>query len=109
MRPIDADGFKMTIASGVRVYDGMCRVEDIAHSINNEPTINQWISVEERLPEPDTPVLVCVPDYSDTHRVLIARYDDLWGWIGQWDGAISMRTQITHWMPLPEPPKEETP
>jgi hypothetical protein len=37
-RYIDAERLKMTLASGVRVYDGMCRTEDVFHTINNEPT-----------------------------------------------------------------------
>lgn len=102
MRLIDAD--KIVIPKGF--FEDM-NTPKLLNWLNSQPTINQWISVEERMPEPDTSVLVSVPDYDSSRRILVAMYDDFWGWRGQWDGAISMRTQITHWMPLPEPPKEE--
>lgn len=40
MRPIDADKMRMLFASGVRVYDGMCKIEDVMHNIDNAPTID---------------------------------------------------------------------
>lgn len=67
--------------------------------ITNAKTINEWISVKDRLPEEERHVLVWVKDgYS-----LID-----WTFNGQWQVNPYMRNDITHWMPLPEPPKEET-
>ena len=37
-RYIDAERLKMTFASGIRVYDGMCKIDDVMHNIDNEPT-----------------------------------------------------------------------
>ena len=37
-RYIDADRLKITFASGIRVYDGMCKIDDVMHNIENEPT-----------------------------------------------------------------------
>ena len=37
-RYIDAERLKRTFASGIRVYDGMCKVDDVMHNIDNEPT-----------------------------------------------------------------------
>lgn len=37
-RYIDAERLKRTFASGIRVYDGMCRIDDVMHNIENEPT-----------------------------------------------------------------------
>ena len=59
-----------------------------------------WISVEERLPEKDTRVLV----FSEC-GVEVFEYegDDKW-WAD--DGWVHTNTYgITHWQPLPEPPK----
>ena len=70
-----------------------------------QPTLtppNEWVSVDERLPAPtENPVLVY-----DCTGVNMAWYSYAMGW--------KYRTglpgvEITHWMPLPEPPKEETP
>ena len=37
-RYIDANRLKRTFASGIRVYDGMCKIADVMHNIENEPT-----------------------------------------------------------------------
>lgn len=59
---------------------------------------NKWIPVSERLPEDGYAVLVtCGKGY----RPFIARYDHVWK---RW--KVSHTLRITHWMPLPEPPKE---
>ena len=65
-----------------------------------------WISVEERLTETDDFVIVAILDErGDTPY----QYTDF-GWY--LDGAkcwivnAEQRRDVTHWMPLPEPPKE---
>jgi hypothetical protein len=70
------------------------------HLIANGVTIQKWIPVTERLPDTDIRVLVWVGENDchfptiDTDRVHGTR------WV-RWDGY------ITHWMPLPEAPKED--
>ena len=58
----------------------------------------KWISVEERLPEENTTVLVALKD-GRVFQALYA-YDGWCMWEGFTDGVIV-------WMPLPEPPKED--
>ena len=61
----------------------------------------RWIPVEERLPKPqENPVIVC--DYTG---VCLAWYSPTMGW--QYRTGLS-GVDITHWMPLPQPPKEES-
>ena len=60
-RYIDAERLKMTFASGIRVYDGMYRTEDIFHSIENEPTAD----VEEVVRCKDC--LFCLESYRHEH------------------------------------------
>lgn len=60
---------------------------------------NEWISVKDRLPETRKRVLVFIKkpaNYTsiDTDRIV----DDRWVRWGRY---------VTHWMPLPEPPKGE--
>ena len=66
--------------------------------IANGVTVQRWIPVTERLPEENTAVIVAT-DRGDAFQCLYA-YD---GW-DLWEGHI---INITHWMPLPDPPKGE--
>ena len=72
----------------------------IAHGV----TIQKWISVEERLPEPFVSVLgyctECDP-LPPVHEVYMNGF-------GLWCSAqVYGMGEVTHWMPLPEPPKGE--
>lgn len=65
----------------------------------------RWIPVEERLPEdPVKKVLVFVPH---THGDIVdaGRYLGADNWV--LEGWHLTQNAVTHWMPLPEPPKEE--
>ena len=63
----------------------------------------KWIPVSERLPENGSDVLAYSYD-EDESRIFPANYDNGW-----WhDCLFNIRIiAVTHWMPLPEPPKEE--
>ena len=67
------------------------------HLISNGVTLQKWIPVSERLPEKNTTVIAAT-DYGLVFQALYA-YD---GW-DLWEGN---EVNITHWMLLPEPPKE---
>jgi translation initiation factor IF-1 len=58
----------------------------------------EWISVDERLPEEDVRVLVWLKDDVQryTHIDTDRRLHEIWV---RWGGS------VTHWMPLPEAPK----
>ena len=76
--------------------------EDAAdYLIANGVTVQGWIPVSERLPEPLTDVL----SYRG-HKNLIQEdcVDEKGRWYSEYKygGA-----NVTHWMPLPEPPKGE--
>ena len=78
--------------------------------------MSTWIKVEDRLPKEGTPVIVVInwdfdqqdPDVSASPGVL-SNGD----WYGCWfdfaEPIQSISGIVTHWMPLPEPPKEEWP
>lgn len=54
-----------------------------------------WISVKDRLPDEIGKVLVI-----DNGKV------DINSWAGKYEGWYYANKNITHWMPFPEPPKE---
>lgn len=67
---------------------------------------NEWVSVEERLPTDERPVLVFV-GYADTMIGFITTssyfcFDANPHW--QWDGLVRDEQRTLFWMPLPEPP-----
>ena len=70
--------------------------------------IPQWIPVTERLPEEWKSVLTYQPYKNDREKPLI-RISWYIG-AGIWrecEQANTLELPVTHWMPLPEPPKEE--
>lgn len=73
---------------------------------------NQWIPVTERLPEDRVPVLATYIGFCTGEKssdLLAVRFEGIWCY---WDGDPccyeECNVKITHWMPLPEPPKEGT-
>ena len=67
--------------------------------------VPHWISVEERLPEKHVEVLICTEDYGKNELgfAIVAVWDGS-DWIETWNREKSIH-YVTHWMPLPEPPK----
>lgn len=72
---------------------------------------NEWVSVEERLPTDERPVLVFV-GYADTMTGFITTssyfcFDENPHW--QWDDLIRGEHRTLFWMPLPAPPGRRPP
>ena len=90
--------------------------ENVAeYRIANGVTVQEWISVNDRLPETYEPVLVKYLNYNDgsashTNVDTAVLFDgNVWYW---WEGDIcdcdeEVKCTISHWMPLPQPPKGE--
>lgn len=68
-------------------------------------TVQEWISVKDRLPEDGVSVLaICF--YKEKRRMLVCYMSKKN--VGNWYTKVAgQRVQVTHWMPLPEPPKGE--
>ena len=86
-----------------KLIDLLCHIpgaEEIADFfLANGVTFQRWIPVSERLPEDGRQVLAC----TKKGKAFSAHYDHFWGCWG-----VSHTVEITHWMPLPEPPKKDT-
>ena len=87
-------------------YWGSGTSEEIAdHLIDNGVTVQEWISVKDRLPEAGEYV-VCIAKRNpfSMFMPMVARIKKN-GWVNPiTEQYIS---EVTHWMPLPEPPKGE--
>lgn len=67
-----------------------------------EAQVHRWISVEERLPDVDVDVVLIIPRIDGPCiRVGWLRETGRWWAAGQ--GLVPY--EVTHWMPLPEPPE----
>ena len=112
MRPIDADALKEKFAD---ILDSTYTGDYAKGYVNglraalNMPTLtppNEWVSVEERRPTDERPVLVFV-GYADTMTGFITTssyfcFDTNPHW--QWDGLVKDEQRTLFWMPLPAPP-----
>lgn len=75
------------------------------HLIANGVTVQQWIPVTERLPNPFVSVLAYLPNHAPCPTV----HECYISGDGIWCSAAVYGVEnddVTHWMPLPEPPKE---
>ena len=97
------------------VYDEWYGNGDIAEKlISNGVTVQEWISVDDRLPdnkEHDWVLAQVVEDNGYMHIPKVMEYrqskndwfEETYGWLSEHNGAFT----VTHWMPIPpEPPKE---
>ena len=92
-------------------------LREVEREVKEAPTLtppNEWVSVEERLPEGNGEYIVTACDegcpagegiWYDTVVVFAEYYDGCWTWN---DGTEYDLTDIvTHWMPLPAPPGKD--
>ena len=65
--------------------------------LENGVTVQEWISVDDRLPDPPDRA-ICL---DEDGNMILGTYTE-WGWLFPCYFA-----EPTHWMPLPQPPKGE--
>ena len=77
------------------------------HLINHGVTVQEWISVKDRLPEKHDRFICTYKFNSNSEMQFVGvldyyAYDQYPHWQHESAGVI-----VTHWMPLPQPPKGE--
>ena len=79
--------------------------DDVMDIIAHGVTLPQWISVDNRLPEPFVSVLVHMPGEEPCPTV----HEGFISNDGIWQSAMFRREpgEVTHWQPMPQPPKGE--
>lgn len=127
VRPIDGDALRkeLTCNFAGEPFHGNRKVTigEVRRIIESMPTLtpqNEWISVEERLPEynPGTGAKsywVAKKDNAGNWQMKIAQYCD-YGYAMTMDAETEVTwrdwdftkiANVTHWMPLPAPPAKE--
>lgn len=94
-------------------------VEQAEYLIEHGVTVQEWISVDDRLPSDEQDVLVIAHGwdgrlmYVGSHKRVEAQKSWLTGitnksseWL-LWGWSYLKEQMVTHWMPLPKPPKGE--
>ena len=118
--PIRLDHYDKEHGSKDFIY-GIETVLEYAENLQTTDVAQEWISVKDRLPERDGAYLVTTNSFGDRQSVkfrwfakdgeMVDAYDlagqkDVWYLYDIECGYVSIKT-VTHWMPLPEPPKGE--
>lgn len=113
MRCIDADALMESIrkALGIKSMTKSLLLpaeRTIIDQIDSAPTVDNWTGVKDRPPDRKwTDYLVATRLYDGTKGVNIAWLESDDGeWASNDEWIREGREVITHWMPLPEPPKE---
>ena len=130
MRLIDGDELYETISDHVTTVSvcptvdwamGKSQMQKIClEDIANAPTVYRWVSVKDRLPSDDGRYLVCNISYCNA-SAFVASFSTCLENVGEYDfdgekrpGWFSYDDEygyyeidgVTHWIPLPELPKE---
>lgn len=94
VRLIDANA----LAERVKRYISVAGKDAIVKFIEDEPTVTGWIPVKERIPDNEDYVIVayesgyvCRDFYSKNRNDFVFKH----------------RGEITHWMPMPQPPMRD--
>lgn len=85
-------------------------VEDIAsYLIDNGVTVQEWISVKDRLPEEGEYVLCVLKGFNYGGKIQVCKFvpADKFKDKPYFEHFRNGFPSVTHWMPLPEPPKGE--
>ena len=88
--------------------------DEVREAIRIIPAANadpEWISVEDRLPETKDPVLCYYLGKDGKHHYSVGYHERYGSYAEAWYVEIEYNCagygceRVTHWMPLPEPPK----
>lgn len=102
----------LEIINTVDDKNGFARYEDycvLFDEIDTMPAadvqpVNQWISCKDKMPDDGVNVLI----YTGNRMISLAWYDIDMGYFYICDSDYKYNSlDVTHWQPLPEPPKED--
>lgn len=80
----------------------------LTYRLENMPKVNEWIPVEERLPEENGYYIVTAPSCINEEMTTMELYFDDGKWlINEGDEIFYYEKSIIAWMPLPKPYEKE--
>ena len=99
------------MADDLRKAESWCELDGVLNRYQTMQNLykmgyrkQEWISVEERLPEENGQYLTCVcvshPAFENLTTIDVVSYGKSHGFY-----LYNETENVTHWMPLPEPPK----
>ena len=114
LRPDKDPAAEEALRSYASATDNETLAEDIYNWVGKGEPVQEWISVKDRLPdnkEHDWVLAQVVEDNGFLHIPKVMEYrqqrndwfEETYGWLSEHNGAFT----VTHWMPLPQPPKGE--
>ncbi len=104
IRILDPETGFMEVSKYSTCGDSVNACRDAGKVAADELRKRQWISVKDRLPKPAENVLIftdCYGGWVDIGRYVLQGNLPFWA-----RGGTEIKDNVTHWMPLPEPPKE---
>jgi hypothetical protein len=131
--PLNDYEFQNAMSNNFRGFQDMCgeaadALEAADKRVNELEAAQRWIPVGERLPEPETNVLICQHYHEDApyakitighlHQDRDLRHKPYWNWIAHGADMVHPKIEayhraeficpgkefVTHWMPLPAAP-----
>lgn len=98
MTNIEQFTLELMLAHDIDYNTALSRAEEFYKMLDTDrpEVLNDWISVDDRLPENIKDVIA----FDDQGSMAIAYYNR-----GKWDSDPDILWMVTHWQPLPKPPK----
>ena len=102
-RPIDAGILQDNLTDIYGDGNRLVYLKDVLDLIDEQPTLtppNEWVSVENALPEECADILLCrkilkIPEIGTYQQARFWVYDEI--------GDVYQVDDVTHWLPIPTP------
>ena len=82
-------------------------IDAVRRAVNDVPAVSGWVSVKDRLPDKEGQYICWFGKNTLIKGAAIATYLEELKAFGSFE-SLKTYPNVTHWMPLPEPPKEVT-
>lgn len=84
-----------------------CPHLDGGEILKSVPAVNRWIPCNERMPEENVYVIAWAKRKHHSRAIMAILINGIWKiGVNDCSDGFHVQGEITHWMPLPEPPEE---